>query len=37
MTFIGKNGKQYVVITGNGGGFLGDPTNADSIIAFALP
>jgi len=37
MTFMGKNGKQYVVITGNGGGFLGDPTNADSIIAFALP
>ncbi|MBV9181878.1 MAG: pyrroloquinoline quinone-dependent dehydrogenase [Acidobacteria bacterium] len=37
MTYMGKNGKQYVVITATGGGFLGDTTNADTMIAFALP
>ena len=37
VTFRGKDGKQYVVITATGGGFLGDPTNADTVIAFALP
>jgi quinoprotein glucose dehydrogenase len=37
MTYLGKNGKQYVVVTATGGGFLGDRTNADSVIAFTLP
>jgi quinoprotein glucose dehydrogenase len=37
MTFQGKNGKQYVVITATGGGFLGDKSRADSVIAYALP
>jgi quinoprotein glucose dehydrogenase len=37
VTFMGKDGKQYVVVTAQGGGFLGDPSNADSVIAFALP
>ena len=37
ITYLGKDGKQYVVVTGTGGGFLGDPSSADSVVAFALP
>ena len=37
VTFMGKNGKQYVVITATGGGYLGDKSNADTMITFALP
>jgi len=37
VTFQGKDGKQYVVITATGGGFLGDRSHADTVIAFALP
>jgi len=37
ITFMGKDGKQYVVVTGTGGGFLGDKSSADSVMAFALP
>jgi quinoprotein glucose dehydrogenase len=37
VTFQGKDGKQYVVITATGGGFLGDRSRADTVIAFALP
>ena len=36
ITFQGKDGKQYVVITATGGGFLGDKSHSDSVIAFAL-
>jgi quinoprotein glucose dehydrogenase len=36
ITYQGKDGKQYVVITATGGGFLGDRSHADSVIAFAL-
>jgi len=35
-TYMGRDGKQYVVITAGGGGFLRSPT-ADSVIAFRLP
>jgi glucose dehydrogenase len=35
-TFMGKDGKQYVVIVDTGGSFF-DRTNGDSILAFALP
>ncbi len=35
-TYLGRDGKQYVVVSAAGGGFLRDPT-ADSVIAFALP
>ena len=35
-TYIGRDGRQYVVITSTGGGFLGAPTSDDSITAFAL-
>ena len=37
MTYMGKNGKQYVVITSTGGTFLGSPLTDDSVTAFALP
>jgi quinoprotein glucose dehydrogenase len=36
MTYEGRDGKQYVVITSTGGGFFGNPTTADNIMAFAL-
>jgi quinoprotein glucose dehydrogenase len=35
-TYLGKDGKQYVVITATGGGFFDSPVSDDSIIAFAL-
>lgn len=37
VSYMGKNGKQYVVVTATGGGFLGDRSSADTVIAFALP
>jgi len=37
ISYLGKNGKQYVVVTATGGGFLNDRSSADTIIAFALP
>jgi len=37
VTFKGKNGKQYVVITATGGGFLADTPTSDTVVAFALP
>jgi quinoprotein glucose dehydrogenase len=37
VTYMGKNGKQYVVVTATGGGFLGDRSSADTVIAFVLP
>jgi quinoprotein glucose dehydrogenase len=37
MTYQGKDGKQYVVITATGGGFFGNPVTDDSVMAFALP
>jgi glucose dehydrogenase len=36
MTFMGKNGKQYVVVAAAGGSFLGAPPGT-KIVAFALP
>lgn len=35
-TYLGSDGKQYVVITDGGGGFLRSPTS-DAVIAFRLP
>ena len=34
-TYMGRDGKQYVVIAAGGGGFLQSPT-ADAVIAFSL-
>ena len=36
-TYLGKDGKQYVVITATGGGFFNNPVTDDSIVAFTLP
>ena len=36
MTYQGKDGKQYVVISAAGGSYY-DRTSGDSVIAFALP
>ncbi|MCU1326078.1 MAG: Quinoprotein glucose dehydrogenase [Bryobacterales bacterium] len=36
ITFQGKDGRQYVVITATGGGFFNNPVTDDSVIAFAL-
>jgi quinoprotein glucose dehydrogenase len=35
-TYMGRDGKQYVVVSAAGGGFLRDPTS-DAVIAFSLP
>jgi quinoprotein glucose dehydrogenase len=35
-TYLGRDGKQYVVITSTGGGFFDAPLTDDSIIAYAL-
>jgi quinoprotein glucose dehydrogenase len=35
-TYIGRDGKQYVVVSAAGGGFLRDPTS-DAVVAFSLP
>ena len=35
-TYVGKDGRQYVVVAAGGGGFLRDITS-DALIAFALP
>ena len=36
-TYLGKDGKQYVVIVSTGGGFFNAPLTDDSLMAFALP
>jgi quinoprotein glucose dehydrogenase len=35
-TYLGRDGKQYVVVTAGGGGFLRSPTS-DAVVAFRLP
>jgi quinoprotein glucose dehydrogenase len=37
MTYEGRDGRQYVVITATGGGFFGNPVTSDAVMAFALP
>ena len=36
MTYQGRDGRQYVVITSTGGGFFNNPVTDDSVVAFAL-
>ena len=36
ITYEGRDGKQYVVITATGGGFFGNPVKDDAILAYAL-
>jgi quinoprotein glucose dehydrogenase len=37
ITYLGRDGRQYVVVTATGGSFLDSPVNSDSVIAWALP
>jgi quinoprotein glucose dehydrogenase len=37
ITYLGKSGRQFVVVTATGGSFLGSPVASDAIVAFALP
>ncbi len=36
ITYEGRDGRQYVVITSTGGGFFNNPVTDDSIVAFTL-
>jgi quinoprotein glucose dehydrogenase len=36
ITYLGRDGRQYVVITATGGGFFNNPVTDDSVMAFAL-
>ena len=36
MTYLGRDGRQYVVIASTGGGFFNNPVTDDSVMAFAL-
>jgi glucose dehydrogenase len=37
MSYLGRDGKQYVTLVVSGGGFLGDKTVPPSVMTFALP
>ena len=37
MTFVGRDGRQYVVIAATGGGYFGNAVTGDDLMAFALP
>jgi len=37
VTYLGKDGKQYLVFPATGGSFLQDPATSDELIAYALP
>jgi len=37
MTYLGADGRQYVVVVATGGTFLRSPVTGDSVIAWALP
>lgn len=37
MTYLGRDGRQYVAVMVSGGGFLGDPTIPATLNVFALP
>ena len=37
ITYLGRNGKQYVVFPSTGGSLLQDPALSDSLLAYALP
>ncbi len=37
ITYLGRDGRQFVVTTSTGGGFFNAPLTDDSIMAFALP
>ena len=36
ITYQGRDGREYVVITATGGGFFNNPVASDAVMAFAL-
>ena len=37
ITYLGKDGRQYVAIVATGGSFLDSPIDSDGVFVFALP
>jgi quinoprotein glucose dehydrogenase len=37
ITYMGKDGRQYVAVTSTGGSYVGTPITSDTLTAFALP
>lgn len=37
ITYVGRDGRQYVVLPATGGSFLEDPATDDALVAYALP
>jgi quinoprotein glucose dehydrogenase len=37
MTYLGRDGRQYVVVSAGGHGLPGGPPLGDHVVAFALP
>jgi quinoprotein glucose dehydrogenase len=37
ITYMGRDGKQYVAVMVSGGGFLGDHTITPTLLVYALP
>jgi len=37
LTYIGRNGKQYVALIATGGSYQADPATNDNLIAYTLP
>ena len=37
ITYLGRDGRQYVVVVDTGGSYLNSPIDADNVTAFALP
>jgi quinoprotein glucose dehydrogenase len=37
VTYLGRDGKQYVAFPATGGSFLEDPAADDAFVAYALP
>jgi quinoprotein glucose dehydrogenase len=37
LTYMGRDGKQYVSLMATGGSYLSDPSTSDDLVTFALP
>jgi quinoprotein glucose dehydrogenase len=37
LTYLGKDGKQYVALIATGGSYIADPATSDNLVAYALP
>jgi quinoprotein glucose dehydrogenase len=36
VTYVGKDGKQYVALIATGGSYIADPATSDNVVAYAL-